>query len=74
MKALLYCFDSHTYLWDKKYYETFYPEQVVDYKHKSECYTRRNGGTPVPSLAFMHIPFPEYGLVATTYPTAEAPI
>ena len=71
MKALLYCFDSHTYLWDKKYYETFYPEQVVDYKHKSECYTRRNGGTPVPSLAFMHIPFPEYGLVATTYPAAE---
>lgn len=64
LKALLYCFDSHTYLWDKKYYETIYPEQVVDYRKRSSAYTQKNGGVPVPSLAFMHIPFPEYDIVA----------
>lgn len=58
--ALLYCFDSGTYLYDEQMYEPVHTEQVLWYYQTSQSYTKANGGSPVPSLAFLHIPFPEY--------------
>ncbi len=34
--------------------------QVAWYKTQSAAFTERNGGVPVPALAFFHIPFPEF--------------
>ena len=34
------------------------------YVESSVGYTERNGGKPLPSLAFFHIPFPEYNEAA----------
>jgi hypothetical protein len=36
------------------------PEQIEWYNHESKAYTKANNGEPVPSLAFYHIPVPEY--------------
>lgn len=60
LAALLYCFDSGTYLWDQKMYEPVHTDQVCWYWQTSRAFTEANGGEPVPSLAFLHIPFPEY--------------
>lgn len=62
---VFYCIDSHSYNWTDKYYEWITPEQIEAYKGKSAAYTAANGGVPVPSLAFFHIPFPEYGMAAS---------
>ncbi len=35
-------------------------DQVAWYSQKSKEYTRANKGTPIPSLAFFHIPVPEF--------------
>ena len=34
--------------------------QINWYRKKSKAYTQLNGGTPMPALAFFHIPLPEY--------------
>ena len=66
--ALLYCMDSHSmsqlkgidgYAW-----LTF--EQVEWYRRQSRKFTADNGGIPVPSLAFFHIPLPEYNQASAT--------
>ncbi|MFC5411169.1 metallophosphoesterase [Larkinella bovis] len=44
--------------------------QVQWYKEQSAAFTKQNNGTPLPALAFFHIPFPEYSDVvgkSTTY-------
>lgn len=41
-------------------YDAFHEEQVQWYKDIVNYTTSQNGGTVVPSLAFFHIPFPEY--------------
>jgi Icc-related predicted phosphoesterase len=41
-------------------YEFMDESQVQWYKKQSAEYTRQNGGTPLPALAFFHIPFPEF--------------
>ena len=38
--------------------------QVDWYKKQSATFTKQNGETPLPALAFFHIPFPEYNEVA----------
>jgi hypothetical protein len=38
--------------------------QVEWYKKESAAYASQNGGTPIPALAFFHIPFPEFNEVA----------
>ena len=60
--ALLYCMDSHSYsrLPDVKGYAWFTFDQVNWYRSQSAAYTERNGGKPLPALAFFHIPLPEY--------------
>ena len=60
--AALYVFDSNayaqiagigTYGWIKL-------EQINAYAAESRRLTEANGGTPLPALAFFHIPLPEY--------------
>lgn len=59
---VFYLFDSlrHSPLPDIKGYDYIHFDQIAWYRGQSEAFTRNNGGTPVPSLAFFHIPFPEY--------------
>lgn len=35
-------------------------DQIAWYRQKSEEYTRKNGGKPIPAFAFFHIPLPEH--------------
>ena len=60
--ALLYCMDSHSYapLKDVGGYDWLTFEQVSWYRRQSADYKARNGGQPLPALAFFHIPLPEY--------------
>ncbi len=44
-------------------YEWIEDSQVEWYKNQSSAFTKQNGGTPLPALAFFHIPFPEYNEV-----------
>ncbi len=63
--TVLYCIDSHSYNWTDKYYEWITQEQIDAYKKRSADYTAANGGSPIPSLAFFHIPIPEFGIAAS---------
>ena len=36
-------------------------EEINWYRKHSQEFTKLNGGTPIPSLSFFHIPLPEYG-------------
>ena len=60
--AVLYVFDSNAYSTIKglKGYGWIEHDQIGWYKKTSAAYTAANGGTPIPSLAFFHIPIPEY--------------
>ena len=62
---VLYCIDSHSYNWTDRYYEWITEEQIRDYEARSATYTAANGGKSVPSLAFFHIPLPEYGIATS---------
>ena len=66
MVALLYCFDSNSYSTnpDRSGYEPIYFDQITWYRQQSERLTAKNGGNPLPALAFFHIPLQEYGQVA----------
>lgn len=65
--AVLYCLDSHSYskLPDVKGYDWLTFDQVNWYRHQSADFTAKNGGQPVPALAFFHIPLPEYNEAAS---------
>ncbi len=62
-EALLYCFDSNAYsvLPSVKGYGWFDTSQINWYAAQSKQFAQQNGGTPLPALAFFHIPLPEYG-------------
>lgn len=64
--AILYGFDSNAYsqLEGVKGYDYIKFDQVNWYRETSAEYTRLNGGSPLPSLAFFHIPLPEYNQAA----------
>ena len=64
---ILYVFDSHSYSQIKEVggYDYIDFDQIQWYREHSSQYTQANGGTPVPSLAFFHIPLPEYNQAAT---------
>lgn len=61
-RAALYCLDSH----NKRHYGPFVgyawltKSQIRWYRTLSRSLTRQNGGRPVPSMAFFHIPLPEF--------------
>jgi hypothetical protein len=69
--AALWCLDSNDYVRDGKkkigYYVRF--PQVSWYREKSRALTAANGGEPLPSLAFLHIPLHEYSLLFDTPPS-----
>ena len=60
--ATLYIFDSHSYSNIKgvKGYGWIENDQIEWYKKSSKAFTEKNQGKPLPSLAFFHIPIPEY--------------
>jgi len=61
--ALLYCMDSRAYSTLKPAidgYGWFAFDQIDWYRRTSERYTSKNDGSPLPALAFFHIPLPEY--------------
>ncbi len=43
-----------------KTYGHIHFDQIAWYRMQSEAFTKMNGGTPIPSLAFFHIPLPEH--------------
>ena len=45
-------------------------EQIEHYRRTSREYTLANGGKPLPSYAFFHIPLPEYAEACTADPKA----
>ena len=63
---LLYCFDSNAYstIEDVKGYGYIHFDQIAWYREQSALYTANNGGVPVSSVAFFHIPLPEYNQAA----------
>ena len=60
--AILYFFDSGAYTPIKGLgtYDWFAFNQIEWYSNQSAAYTKVNGGTPYPALAFFHIPLAEY--------------
>lgn len=64
---ILYVFDSHSYsqIEDIEGYGYIHFDQIQWYCEQSRKYTEANKGTPLPSLAFFHIPLPEYSQAAT---------
>lgn len=64
--AVLYCIDSHYYstLPGIKGYDYIKSDQIEWYKKRSSEFIRENGGNTLPSLAFFHIPLPEYNQAA----------
>lgn len=65
--AILYCFDSNSYSSLKGVggYDHIKFDQIGWYRDQSAAYTRKNGGKPVPSLAFFHIAVPEFNQAAS---------
>ena len=81
-QALIYCFDSNSYTEDPKNqgmgeYDWIKYDQIAWYRKTSKKFTQRNGNSPLPALAFFHIPLPEYKIVQqlkTTVGDKEEPI
>ena len=62
VKAVLYCVDSFDYHSARGFsgYGWFATDQVEWHRAMSNRFAEGNGGIPVPSYAFFHIPLPEY--------------
>lgn len=65
VKALIYSIDSNDYETNKLYgmYDKIHFDQIEWYREQSRIFTAKNGGKPLPSLAFFHIPLLEYNEV-----------
>lgn len=66
-EIIIYCLDSHALSQIKGIdgYDYIKFDQVQWYRENSAKYTKQNGGTPIPSLAFFHIPLPEFNQAAS---------
>ncbi|KAA6325544.1 3' 5'-cyclic adenosine monophosphate phosphodiesterase CpdA [termite gut metagenome] len=66
-EAILYCLDSHAYssIEGIDGYDYIKPDQIQWYRSQSAAFAKQNGSKPIPSLAFFHIPFPEYTQAAS---------
>lgn len=64
--AVLYCIDSNTYSTIEGIggYDYIKFDQIDWYRKRSAAFTAANDGKPLPSLAFFHIPLPEYNQAA----------
>jgi 3',5'-cyclic AMP phosphodiesterase CpdA len=71
--ALLYGIDSRSYPNNAPNgeYDWIHFDQIAWYRKESAAFTAANGGKPLPSLAFFHIPLPEYA-EGTTSATGQA--
>ncbi|MDP4263220.1 MAG: metallophosphoesterase [Bacteroidota bacterium] len=58
-EAVLYFLDSHSSLSQEAGYDWIRPDQINWYKQNSRRFKKENK-TTIPSLAFFHIPLPEY--------------
>ena len=60
--AVLYCIDTHnrSSIAGVDGYQWITQSQITWYRQRSSVYKQQNGGMPLPALAFMHIPLPEY--------------
>jgi hypothetical protein len=60
--ATIYCFDSNTYSKNKNIsdYDWVHYDQIGWYMETSRGMTEENKHRPLPALAFLHIPVPEY--------------
>lgn len=67
IEAVLYVMDSNAYstIEGLEGYGWFRYDQIDWFINKSNELTAANGGTPLPALAFFHIPFPEYNEAAS---------
>lgn len=65
-QCIIYCLDSHSYSHIEGIdgYDYIKLDQIMWYRENSKKFTAENGGSPVPSLAFFHIPLPEYNQAA----------
>lgn len=63
--ASIYCFDSNSYSINKKQsdYDWIHFDQITWYRNESKKATVANQNIPLPSLAFFHIPIPEFGQI-----------
>lgn len=66
---VLYLLDSgrECTLPDAKGYGYIHFDQIDWYRNKSKAFTKDNGGIPLLSLAFFHIPLPEYAAAAADH-------
>jgi hypothetical protein len=65
--AVLYCFDSHSGIDPVTVYgnyEWIKSDQIEWYRNQSRIRSEKNGGKPLPSMAFFHIPLPEFNEIA----------
>lgn len=63
ISSVFYIFDSNrrnTIEDVPKSYGHIHFDQIAWYRKQSEAFSKENGGIPVPSLAFFHIPLPEH--------------
>lgn len=60
--AVLYCIDTHNKpaIGGIGGYQWISHNQITWYRQRSMVYKQKNGGRPVPSLAFLHIPLSEF--------------
>ena len=60
--AVIYCIDTHNKpaIGGIGGYQWISHNQITWYRQRSMVYKQKNGGKPVPSLAFLHIPLPEF--------------
>mgnify|MGYP000389863468 CR=1 FL=1 len=65
--AVIYIFDSNSYSHKEvaKGYDWIKRDQINWYVDKSREFTEANGGNALPSLAFFHIPLPEFNEAAS---------
>ena len=68
---VLWCLDSNDYskIDSVDGYGYIHRDQIEWYVHRSLGFTKANNGTPLPSLAFFHIPLPEYAEALATLTT-----
>ena len=62
VKNVLYLLDSNDYPKNKLHsvYDWIHFDQIEWYRRESDRFTAKNGGKPIPSLAYFHIPLSEY--------------
>ena len=60
--ALIYCMDTHSRcpMTDVNGYQWLTFEQINWYRNRSAAYKSQNGNSPLPAVAFFHIPLPEF--------------